>query len=150
MIVSDSTSLIILFDNNRVDLLQNIFPKIYIPKAVYGEICFKSDIDLPDFIIVKEVDTCLETLELLLDKGESEAITLAINKNMPLIIEEKKGRKIALNYGLSVIGFLGILILNIKKEFITKEEALIFLNKIIKNGFRISNKLVNEMLENIN
>ena len=52
MIVSDSTTLIILFDLNRVELLQNIFSSIFIPKSVHGEINFKKNIELPSFIQV--------------------------------------------------------------------------------------------------
>ena len=31
MIVSDSTTLIILLDLDRLDLLNNLFPKVYVP-----------------------------------------------------------------------------------------------------------------------
>ena len=64
MIVSDATSLIILFDLKRVDLLSNIFTKIYIPFSVYDELTFKSTPKLPEL---------LNSLKNLLDIGESEA-----------------------------------------------------------------------------
>ncbi len=43
-----------------------------------------------------------------------------------LIIDERKGRKIALNQGLKIVGVLGILIENYRKEFITLDEVKLY------------------------
>jgi predicted nucleic acid-binding protein len=66
-----------------------------------------------------------------------------------LIIDEKKGRKIAMRQGLEIIGLLGIVYLNIKKGFISKEEAKAFLDDALSHGYRINQKLVNGMLEKL-
>jgi predicted nucleic acid-binding protein len=151
-IISDSTTLIILFDLNRIDLLKNLFDKIYIPEKVYEEITYKESFLIPEFIEIVKVkeNDILKELRYLLDDGESEAITLALEKKLPLIIDEKKGRKIAKNLNIKIIGLLGILYLNIKKDFMTKKEASDFLDLAIKNGYRISNKLIKEFLKEIN
>jgi len=151
MIVSDSTTLIILFDLNRLELLSNLFPKIIIPSAVYDEISIKKSIILPDFISVdkpKESEI-LKSLKLLLDLGESEAIALALELDSRLIIDEKKGRKMAERQGLKIIGLLGIVYLNIKKGFISKEEAEDFLKEAMHHSYRISQKLIEGMFANI-
>jgi predicted nucleic acid-binding protein len=140
MIVSDSTTLIILFDTKKIDLLGNLFEKIYIPRAVLKEINRKKTVNLPDYFEVCEVEP-FEELKLILDEGESEAITLAVNKKLPLIIDEKKGRKIAKNYNVKIIGLIGILILNVQKGYLNKNEALSFLEYINDRGFRVSEKL---------
>lgn len=147
MIVSDSTTLIILFDLERTDLLSNLFGKIYIPSTVYSEINFKNEIKLPAFIEVKKVKESddLKLLKNLLDDGESEAIVLAKEMGLGVIIDEKKGRKIALNYGLKIIGLLGIVYLNIKKGFICEDEAKSFLDEVLIHGYRINKKLISEM-----
>jgi len=151
MIISDSTTLIILFDLNRIELLSNLFSKIFIPKSVYQEISAKNKITLPYFMEVKEVQLSekLETLNMLLDAGESEAIALALELNMPLIIDEKKGRAIAMREGVVIIGLLGVVYLNIKKGFICEEEARIFLDDAVENGYRISTKLVADMFASL-
>ncbi|CAA6818701.1 MAG: Unknown protein [uncultured Sulfurovum sp.] len=148
MIVSDSTTLIILFDLNRMELLSNLFSKIIIPSSVYDEISVKKQIILPNFISIQNVNNSelLETLKLVLDLGESEAIALALELNSKLIIDEKKGRKIAMKQGLEIIGLLGIVYLNIKKGFLKKEEAKAFLEDALKHGYRINQKLIDEML----
>ncbi|SMC08401.1 DUF3368 domain-containing protein [Nitratiruptor tergarcus] len=149
IVVSDSTTLIILFDLNRLDLLQNLFQKIYIPNKVHEEITYKEDISIPEFIEIVEVDKSeiLKYLEFYLDEGESEAISLALERELPLIIDEKKGRKIAKNLGIKIVGLLGIIYLNIQKGFITKKEAKELLETAVKNGYRISEKLIKEVLE---
>lgn len=149
MIVSDSTTLIILFDLKRLELLSNLFPKIIIPLAVYNEISVKSKIELPPFISTKKAKNSkvLESLKLLLDLGESEAIALALELNSKLIIDEKKGRKIAMRQGLEIIGLLGIVYLNIKKGFISKEEAQEFLDEALAHGYRISKHLIESMFQ---
>ena len=49
-------------------------------------------------------------LELILGRSEAEAIMLAEKLKLPLIIDEKKGRKIAERRGIKIIGTLGILL----------------------------------------
>ncbi|MCD6213048.1 MAG: hypothetical protein J7J02_08705 [Sulfurovum sp.] len=151
MVISDSTTLIILFDLDRMELLSNLFSQILIPEVVYREISVKHDIVLPEFIevvSVKENET-LKLLKQLLDEGESEAIALALEQKSKLIIDEKKGRKIALAQGLEIIGLLGIVYLNIKREFLSKKEAKIFLDKALQHGYRINSKLILTMFVNI-
>ncbi|MBN2825881.1 MAG: hypothetical protein JXQ76_11185 [Campylobacterales bacterium] len=151
MIVSDSTTLIILLDLDRVELLSNLFESITIPQAVFDELNHKGSITLPNFINVVQVEPSetLEMLKKLLDSGESEAIALALQRKEKLIIDEKKGRKIALNQGIEIIGLLGIIYLNIKKGFMTQNEAKSFIDDALKNGYRISNRLIEGMLNQL-
>ena len=147
MIVSDSTTLIILFDLNRLELLSNLFPKIIIPPSVYDEVSVKKSVVLPSFISVQAPKSCktLETMKELLDLGESEAIALALELESKLIIDEKKGRKIAMRQGLEIIGLLGIVYLNIKKGFLSKDEAKKFLDDALAHGYRINQNLIETM-----
>jgi len=138
-IISDTTTLIILGKINRYDLLENIFDKIYLPTEVTKEISIKADgiyekIRNNQLFEIKEItDIALFSLiNGILDRGESQAIVLAKELNLILLIDEKKGRKIAKNMGLNIIGLLGILILNVKKQYISKKEAIIILEEIKK------------------
>ena len=151
MIVSDSTTLIILFDLEQIDLLSNLFAKVYIPSTVYNEISVKKEITLPFFMEVVEVEHTADFISLnkLLDEGESEAILLAKKMELGLIIDEKKGRKIAVNYGVKIIGLLGIIYLNIKKGYLTENTAKIFLARALDHGYRINQKLISEMFKNL-
>ena len=155
-IVSDTTTIIILGKLNRYDLLENIFSKIYVPQEVMREISVKEDgiyekIEQNLLFESKDIsDTSLfDILNNLLDSGESQAIVLAKELNLILLIDEKKGRKIAKNMGLNIIGLLGILILNVKKKYTSKDEALKILERIKELNFRVSQKLENSFLEQI-
>jgi len=151
IVVSDSTTLIILSDLNKLDYLHNLFAIIYIPPKVYEEISFKKDFTLPDFIQVvtpKETPQ-LQELKMLLDDGESEAIALAIEKKLPLVIDEKKGRKIAKNLSLEILGLLGVIYLNIKKGFIDIGDAKDFLQEAKRNNYRIADKLIETMFASL-
>ncbi len=151
MIVSDSTTLIVLFDLDKIELLSNLFAKIIIPQTVYQEISFKGSVDLANFIEVKSAkpSELLETLNMVLDQGESEAIALALEMKLKLIIDEKKGRKIALAQGLEVIGLLGVVYLNVIKGFLSKDQAKVFIDNAIEQGYRINQKLVDDVFQQL-
>jgi len=151
MVISDATTLIILFDLKRIDLLSNLFEKILISQTIYSELNVKKEIFLPDFIEVVTVNKSdtLKLLKNLLDDGESEAIALALEKKSRLIIDEKKGRKIAMRQGLEIIGLLGIVYLNIKNKHISQENAKRFLDDALTNGYRINVKLIELMFSKL-
>jgi len=149
IVISDTTALIILAKSDLLSLLSNLFFKIYIPQAVYDELIFKDDIVKYrikhfDKILVKPVSD-LATLErvkrLKIDKGEVEAIALALELDLMLIIDERKGRKIALSQGLRIVGVLGILIENYKQNLISFEEAKIYFLLFKEQGLRVSDPL---------
>jgi predicted nucleic acid-binding protein len=91
----------------------------------------------------------LANLLIVLDQGEAEAIELAISKQLPLIIDEKKGRKIAQQMGLIITGLAGLLILAVKKEIITALQVEIILNDAIKQGYRLSDSLYQQTIETL-
>jgi len=157
IVISDTTALIILAKSDLLFLLSNLFQKIYIPQTVYDELMFKDDIvkyriNKFDTISVKPVSD-LKTLErikrLNIDKGEIEAISLAIELDLMLIIDERKGRKIALNQGLKIVGILGILIENYKQEFISFEEAKIYFLLFKEQGLRVNDELEKVFFERL-
>ena len=76
----------------------------------------------------------VQLLQQVLDRGESEAITLAIDLQADrILLDERDGRKVAKSLGLKATGVLGIL-LRAQKELV----------KIA--GFRISPELLAKIL----
>ena len=149
IVISDTTALIILAKSDTLILLNNIFEEIYIPKAVQNELDIKDDIvkyriknfDKISLKEVTDVGILNQIKKLNIDKGEIEAISLALELDLKLIIDERKGRKIAINQGIKVVGALGILIENYRQNFISLEESYYFFRLFKKNGLRISDSL---------
>jgi len=153
LIISDSTTIITLLNIDRLDVLKNIFSSVYIPNKVYDEIVIEEQIVLDErFFITKEIEDkkLYKLLSKSLDAGESEAIILAKEMELSLIIDEKKGRKIASNLGINIFGFIGLLVLNYKKELLTKEDTLDVFYMAKEQGFRVGLRLENEFLDLIN
>lgn len=149
IVISDTTALIILAKSDMLIFLSNLFHKIYIPQAVYEELVFKDDIvtyriERFEKISLKPVSdfNILEKIQRFnIDDGEIEAIALALELNLQLIIDEKKGRKIALDQGVRIVGILGILIENYVQDHISLEESQLYFSLFKKNGLRVSDEL---------
>jgi len=119
--VSNTSPLLNLAIIGRLDLVRVQFGRVVVPPAVAGE--FRLEEGRPGssalrravedgWIAVEEPsdDPLIRTLRQDLDRGESEAITLAVEKEAGLILlDEREGRRRARNVGLEVTGALGIL-----------------------------------------
>jgi len=154
VIISDTTTLIVLQKQNQLAILCHIFKQIIIPNAVYDEFMIgiqKNAFNLPSCFKTASVASSahLDLLLQLLDKGEAEAIELARIKALPLIIDEKKGRKTASQMGIAITGFSGILILACRLKVISSNEAITILEKAIENGYRLSNSLHSQVIKTI-
>lgn len=105
IIVADTTPIITLLKIDKLSLLEKLFGKIIVPKAVFRELTqnnkFVNEADIitkNNFIEVQDVSTH-DTVELFrkstgLDAGESEALVLAekLQADM-MLLDEKKQEK---------------------------------------------------------
>ena len=150
IIIADSSTLIALLDSGNFALLFELFDEIIISDAVYQEItrrcCHEEEI--ARFITSGQLtrtsveqDERYEMLRKRLDIGESESIALAKKQALPLIIDERKGRKIARDLGIAIIGFVGILLKLLEKKIITKARAIAIVKTVEENDFRLSDGL---------
>ena len=150
VIISDTTALIILAKTNHLELITNLIDKIYVPIAVMQEIRYKNDIvkliiENSDFIEVHQIinkDILRDIKETNLDLGETEAIALALELDLRLIIDEKSGRKIAEQKGVKIIGLLDILEANYRLEFISYRDLLYILDEFKRVGYRLKTPLL--------
>jgi len=149
IVVSDTTAISNLIRIGEVRLLEILYKEILLPKAVYDELLileqFNIDISTileKDFFKVVEVQNfkLLEELSIDLDKGEAEAIVLAIEKQADyLLIDEIKGRKIATEKLIPIIGTLGVLIKARQEKLIDSVRAK--MNDLKSIGFWINQSL---------
>lgn len=123
IIVCDSSPIIALALCGQLELVDKLFNDILIPREVYNESTKEGKESTP--IIQKwAAGKVIEVTDRLkvniftetLDKGEAEAIALYFEKSADyLLIDEKKGRKTAIENGIKVIGSLGVLIMAKRK-----------------------------------
>ena len=157
VVISDTTALITFAKSDILSLLDNLFEIVYIPSAVHDELIIKDDIvkyriDAFDKISVKAVSdlSILETIKSFkIDKGETEAISLALELGLKLIIDERKGRQVALSQGVSIVGVLGILIENYRQGFNGFDDARYYFEMVKRNGLRIDEKLENVFFDRL-
>ncbi len=156
IVVSDSTTLISLISVERFELLFNFSNTITITPAVYTEVTVQKLAKriLDEYIsllkvTVSKVNNTKKVKELLirLDLGESESIVLAQEQNLPLIIDEKRGKNIALSFGLHTIGLIGILLVYKKRGYLSSAEIIEIIEELREVSFRVSDKLLRLLLE---
>lgn len=118
IVVSDTSPILNLARIGRLELLPSLYHQVLIPSVVHRELTF-SRRDLPaaiDFaaepwlIVATATDqTRVQELREELDPGEAEAIVLAIERRADmLLVDERRGRRIAVGAGLRVTGLLGV------------------------------------------
>ena len=151
MIVSDATVLITLININALEVLSLFTERIILPPEVYEEVTYrpsaKSVIDQEierGFMRVKKYEnhTIFNELNYILDAGESAAMTLAIEKKLPLIIDEKKGRSIARRQGIEIVGLVGILRFLYMENRLEREKVLEIVDRLNRSDFRVSEALL--------
>lgn len=158
-IVSNTSPITNLAGIGQLDLLRLLYGNIIIPQAVYNEMVGISktvpgtlEVQSRSWIIVQRVtdSTQVETLQATLDQGEAAAIALALELNAELlIIDEKPGRAIAKQFGINIIGVLGVLLEAKRRGFITAVKPL--MEQLIEQlEFRISQPLYEAVLQSAN
>ena len=154
-VVSDTSVIGNLFLIDKLQLLNALFETVIIPDKVAEELkrleAFGHDVHSifqTDILSVKSVKNKEDVESLLeeLDPGESEAIVLALELNIPLLlIDEKKGRAKAEALGIEVTGLLGILLRAKAKGVIPSLKPIV--DSLIKDAkFFISEKLYKAVL----
>ncbi len=145
IIISDTSCLIALSNIGLLNILKDLYQEIIITQEVkheFGE-------NLPEWIIVLKVnDTGRQTeIAMKLDMGEASSIALALEtENSILIIDEIKGRTVAKTYQIEIIGTIGVLLLANKKGLI--KDVMSTILKLVNNGFRLSDKVIEKLIEN--
>ncbi len=156
IVISDSTTLISLINIERFELLFKFSDTIIVTPSVYSEVTAQKSAKriLDEYIslskvVVSDVKNSQKVKELLirLDIGESESIVLAEEKNLPLIIDEKKGKKIALSFGIEAIGLIGILLVYKKRGYLSNAEIVEIVDELREVNFRVSDGLLGLLLE---
>lgn len=143
-IVISDTSTLILFDKiEKLDLLEKVYGELITTPEIAEEFGEK----LPIWIKVQSVTDkkYQKLLETQVDLGEASAIALAneIDDTL-LLLDDLKARKLAIRLNFKITGTLGIIHKAKQMLIISKVKPLIDL--LLKTDFRISDRIVKELL----
>lgn len=119
IVVSDTSPIRCLHHLDMLWVLHKLFDRVLIPPAVAAELAEAAPPELP--LPIKELGAIqvqaprsqehVRRLREQIDPGEAEAIALALETHCDLLlIDERRGRRVASEHGLSVTGVLGVLI----------------------------------------
>jgi len=157
LVVADAGPLIGIARTGHLFLLKNLYNSISIPSRVFEELKVSShkpgtmalsEAINAGWIKIVELNKSSDSsiFRLLIDAGEAEAIQLALEKNARLlIIDDRKGRKIAKSRGIKVIGTGGILILAKRAGILDRVSPV--LNELSDAGYRLSPDLFKRIME---
>lgn len=157
IVVSDASPIISLAAIGQLDLLRQLYGKVFIPPVVHNEILGTEKaygipkIETANWIETRKVtnQTMVISLQLELDEGEAEAITLAVESKADLLLlDERKGRIIASRLGLRFIGLMGVLV-EAKKNSLIPAIKPILEDLISKAGFWIRRELYDQVLQSV-
>lgn len=156
-VVADAGPLIGMARVGHLSLLQGLYGGVLIPPRVFEELRISSnkpgakaisEAVHTGWIKVVEIKTGRNSnvQTLLIDAGEADAIQLAIEQNANLLLmDDKRGRKVAKCRGIRVIGTGGVLI-NAKKARLLSEVTPI-LDELALVGYRLSPDLCRRIIE---
>ena len=161
IVVSDTTPLISLMKIGRLELAEQLFGEVQIPDAVYTELIANpqffeeaQQIQSSSFIKRVVIDDS-KSVDLLkratgLDQGESEAIILSdICHADLLLMDEIKGRQVAKQMGLHLMGTVGMLRVAYEEKLFSYEDIVKCIDVLRVNGRHISDRLYRQLLESI-
>ncbi|TQV80111.1 DUF3368 domain-containing protein [Exilibacterium tricleocarpae] len=139
-----------------MDLLNSIaglFKAVYVTPGVVQE-CTKNKtmpgavkiaLALEQGILLASSDFDTSVVETLnLDRGESESIALALAYKCPLLIDERKGRRIAKKLGLDIVGIGAALVIG--KNHGVIESIAPLLQQLGAMGIYLSEKVKSQIL----
>ncbi|MBI4312609.1 MAG: DUF3368 domain-containing protein [Chloroflexi bacterium] len=149
MIVADAGPLIALARVGQLGLLRQVAVEVAIPDAVYRELMTEvpgrpgsAELAQAAWLLRRQSTQPLPAPEL--HEGEREAIALARHLRLPLLIDEKRGRRLARRLHLQVFGTLGLLA-EAKRQGVVQEVRPV-VEGLIASGYWIAPKTVSEFL----
>ncbi len=158
IVVSNTSPILNLSVIGQLNLIERFYKKVFIPQEVAAEL----SIILPEQIGTIELQKLpwietrsitnrelVNSLVIELDAGEAEAIVLALDMKADLVLlDERRGRKVASRFGLKFIGLLGILVEAKRKGYIISLKPVLN-DLIVKAGFWISDQLYTRVLHEV-
>lgn len=152
ILVADSSALIALSACNSLMLLEQLFDTVIVPQTVYDEVIQpdkKESQALKSYLQgkVRKVDMSHYIyLDGFADAGETQAMILYKQISADkLLIDDKRGRKVAQLNNINIIGSMGILLVAKQRNLITNISSK--LEQIQRADIYLQSSLIASVLE---
>ncbi|HZS00761.1 MAG TPA: DUF3368 domain-containing protein [Chloroflexota bacterium] len=153
--ISNSSPLILYASIGRLELLHRLFGELIVPASVYDEVVVKGAekpgaaavVASPWIRTRAAADRqMVGTLQQQVDPGEAEAIALAIEigEQAVVLIDDRKGRRLARERDFEMVGSAGVLLLAKERGLISRVGPL--LDELRAAGLRLSDRAYREVL----
>jgi predicted nucleic acid-binding protein len=116
IVVPDAGPLIYLAGAGQLELLRRLYVEVVVPRIVFEEVTIAgagltgaAEVAAASWLQVVDHDAD-PALSARLDPGEAAAIPLALELGAVLLVDDGEARMVATEFGLSVIGSLGVLL----------------------------------------
>lgn len=156
IVVSDNSVLSCLAEMGELDLLRRLYGKVTITETIRREAVHAGApenprnllLKIPEWILVVPDETPYLEETGALDAGEASAITLAWQHrdSSLLILDEKRGRKVARALGLRITGTAGLLTDAAAAGLVDFEDAF---QGLSQTGFRLSAQVVETLRQSL-
>ncbi len=151
IVVSDSGPVHYLVLTDLINILETLYGELLIPSAVVAELSHDSTpsavkswiSNAPTWVSVRSPKK-LMVLPDHLGAGEIEAISLAIELNAGLLIDDLDARKFVAGTSLVYSGMLGVLIEAHSQNLVNIESSI---SRLRQTTFRISDALAHQVIE---
>ena len=146
VVVSDTTPLQYLHQSKMLDLLPKLFGHVVVPPAVIGELAEgrARGHDVPRLEDLPWVEIASPHHALVLPsklgRGEQEALSVAVERHLSVLLDDYDARTCAVSLGLHVLGTFGILIRAKRQGLIPAVMPTVGL--IVGRGFRVSERML--------
>lgn len=151
LIVADTGPLVILAKLNQLELLTKLYHELHIPEAVFNEATLLSQRQDAKRILgfasqFATIDQAIiESIDYGLDEGETQAILLAKQLGSTVLIDERKGRLVAQQEQLDILGTVGLLLKAKKAQLIPEISPL--LEQMLACDYRLAPALIEKARE---
>ncbi len=154
VIVADAGPLIALAKCGQLALLPQVFGQIHLPHAVLREA--SGDSAMPGALAVSSFvhgfaqvhpnrdDELFRDARMVLDEGEAQALSLARSLKCAVLLDDRRGRLVATELGISLFGVLGTLLQAKRIGIIDAVKPV--LDALLLHDYRLSASLVAAVL----
>jgi predicted nucleic acid-binding protein len=156
IVISDNSVLSCLAEIGELNLLLRLYGEVVVTETIRLEAVHPGApeslrgffLNKPDWVLVIPDQTPYLEETAALDAGEASAITLAwqYRASSLLILDEKRGRRVASALGLEITGTAGLLMDAAAQGLVDFEDAF---RRLAATGFRLSDRIVETLRQSL-